>query len=631
MKNLVLSLVFIVTALLAGCSSSGKHLTSIQVTPATPSVAAGLTQQFKATGTYSDNSTQDLTTTAAWTSLNTSVATIAAGGLAATKAAGSATITATQSGITGTAALTVTAPNLVSIAVTPANATIPVGVLRQFTATGTFTDGSTQDLTTTATWSSTTSSVASIAAGGLATARTIGNTTITATSGSISGNTALTVAVASLVSVQIPDGDVTIANNTSHQFSAIGIYNDGSLRALTALVTWSSTQTGVVTLSTLGRARAVSPGSTTITATLNSISASVTLNVTNATATTITVSPSTRTIEPLTRQVFTAIGTFSDSSTQIINQDVTWASSATGVATISNTSGSIGAATGVSAGTTNISAALEGVTGSVPLNVSSATLTSITLTPSTAVMALGSTLALHATGNFSDGTHQSIDTVVAWTSSATNVATVNSIGLVTGVANGPVSITAQLGGVGRTANLTVEDLTAVTIAPASASFAADTSTTRFTAVGTLADSSTQDLTGSVLWTSSNPSSVTISIVSGSKGVAVGLAAGTSIITAELSGLVGTAQLTVTNATLSSITITPANPNIALGASQQFIATGTFSDSTTQNLSAQVGWSSSDINVALVDSFGSASTAGTGTTTISAALHGVTGTTVLTVH
>lgn len=629
MKKILLSAIFVVSGLLAGCSS-GKRLTSIQVTPASPSVVAGLTQQFMATGTYSDHSTQDLTATVNWTSSSTSVATIAAGGLATSKAAGSSTISASQSGVTGTAKLTVTAPNLVSIAVTPGNATIPLGVLQQFTATGTYTDGSTQDLTATATWSSTTSSVASIAATGLATARTIGNTTITATSGAISGNTSLTVAAASLVSLQIPSGDVTIALNTSHQFSAVGVYNDGSRRSVTSLATWSSSQTGVATITTVGHAKAVSSGSTTITASLNSMSVSVTLNVTNATVTVITVAPSDRAIAPSTQQSFTAIGTFSDASTQNITADATWSSSLPAVATVSNTPGSLGVASALSAGTTNISAALEGISGAAPLNVSAVTLTSITLTPATATLALGSTLALNAVGNFSDGTHQNIDVVATWTSSATNIATVNSQGTVTGVADGTVTITAQLGAVSSSASLTVEDLTSVTIVPASASFAALTSM-QLAAIGTLADGSTQDLTGSVVWTSSNAEAVTLSVVSGSKGLAAGLAAGNSTVTAEFSGQVGTSQLTVTGATLSSIAVTPSNPDIALGTTQQFQATGTFSDATTQNITGQVAWSSTDINVALIDNFGVASTVSTGTTTIGATLNGVNGTTVLTVH
>src|SRR5207237_7208037 len=64
---------------------------------------------------------------------------------------------------------------------------------QQFTATGTYTDSTTQNITATVNWSSTNASAASIDASGLATAKTAGGTTITASSGSITGNTSLTV------------------------------------------------------------------------------------------------------------------------------------------------------------------------------------------------------------------------------------------------------------------------------------------------------------------------------------------------------------------------------------------------------------------------------------------------------
>jgi len=85
---------------------------SIAVTPANPSVATGTTQQFVATGTYSDNTTQNLTTAVTWGSSNTGIATISnAGGskgLAAGVAAGTTTITAASGSVSGTATLTVT-------------------------------------------------------------------------------------------------------------------------------------------------------------------------------------------------------------------------------------------------------------------------------------------------------------------------------------------------------------------------------------------------------------------------------------------------------------------------------------------------------------------------------------------
>jgi hypothetical protein len=91
--------------------ATSATLTSIAVTPANPSIQAGATQQFTATGTYSDNSTANVTSQVTWASSSTAVATISSTGLATGVAAGTTTISAVQSGITGTTILTVqTAP-----------------------------------------------------------------------------------------------------------------------------------------------------------------------------------------------------------------------------------------------------------------------------------------------------------------------------------------------------------------------------------------------------------------------------------------------------------------------------------------------------------------------------------------
>jgi hypothetical protein len=91
-----------------------------------------------------------------------------------------------------------------------------------------------------------------------------------------------------------------------------------------------------------------------------------------------------------------------------------------------------------------------------------------------------------------------------------------------------------------------------------------------------------------------------------------------------------ATLTVTTSTLQSIAVTPANPTISKGLTQQFTATGTFSDNSTQNLTGQVTWASATTSVATITSGGLATGVATGTSTISAKLNGVTGSTVLTV-
>ena len=274
--------------------------------------------------------------------------------------------------------------------------------------------------------------------------------------------------------------------------------------------------------------------------------------------------------------------------------------------------------------------------GSVPLTVSAAALTSIALTPATASMAESSAnytsnLSLQAVGNFNNGTTQHIETVASWSSSAPSVATVSSIGIVTaGVSTGSVTITCQLGGVSATASLTVEAFAAITITPATGAVASGTAIS-LAATGTLTDGTTQNLTNSVLWTSSNPLLATMSNVSGSFGQAEGVAPGPVTITAAFSGIVGVASLTVSDATLNSIAIKPLNPSIALGAHQQFTAMGTFSDGSTEPLTGQVAWTSSEIGVALINATGAISTTGTGTSTIGASLNGIGNMTVLTVN
>ena len=165
----------------------------IAVTPEDASVAAGLTQQFTATGTYSDASSTDITNLASWASSDPMTATIDAAGLAAAVAEGSTTITATLGTISDSTTLTATAPELVAIAVTPEDASATAGLTRQFTATGTYTDDSTDDITNLVAWASSDPTRATIDATGLARAFAGGTTTITATLGTISGHAILTI------------------------------------------------------------------------------------------------------------------------------------------------------------------------------------------------------------------------------------------------------------------------------------------------------------------------------------------------------------------------------------------------------------------------------------------------------
>jgi hypothetical protein len=118
-------------------------LVSIAVLPSNPILASGLKQQFAATGTYSDGSTQNVTSSVTWTSSNTAVTTINATGLATGVAVGSTTIQAASGLLSNSTGLTVIPALLTSITVTPANSSLATNGTLQFTATGVYSDGST--------------------------------------------------------------------------------------------------------------------------------------------------------------------------------------------------------------------------------------------------------------------------------------------------------------------------------------------------------------------------------------------------------------------------------------------------------------------------------------------------------
>jgi hypothetical protein len=268
-------------------SSSGNPtptVTAIAVTPSMDTLAPGATQQYAAIATFSDGSTNYVTSAVTWTSSATAVATINKAGLATGVASGATTLKAAVDGISGTATLTITpaAASLSSISVTPATASLAAGASQQFTATGNYSDGSTANLTSSVTWTSSDPSVSTINAAGLATGIAAGSATITATLNSVTGTASLTVtaAVATLTSIAVTPANPTFTAGTTQQFTATATYSDGSTANVTTTATWASSNTSAATIDTSGLATGVTAGSTTITATLNSVTGSTAATVT---------------------------------------------------------------------------------------------------------------------------------------------------------------------------------------------------------------------------------------------------------------------------------------------------------------------------------------------------------------
>jgi uncharacterized protein YjdB/N-acetylneuraminic acid mutarotase len=255
-------------------------LVSILVTPNTPSIPLGLTQQFTATGTFSDTSTADLTRSASWTSGTPAVATVnSSSGLANVLKVGSTVITATSGSISGTTTLIVTAAALESIAITPNPITVGAGLSQQLTATGTYSDGTTQNVTTAANWTSDAPSVATVGPStGLATGVSMGSATISATVGSVAATAPLSVVT--LVSIAITPDPAKVALGSTQQLTATGTFSDGSTQSVTSAANWTSDASSVASVgSSTGLVTGVSAGSATISAAIGSITSTTPLSV----------------------------------------------------------------------------------------------------------------------------------------------------------------------------------------------------------------------------------------------------------------------------------------------------------------------------------------------------------------
>jgi trimeric autotransporter adhesin len=615
----------------ASATVTALTLQSIFVTPGSASVATGQTQAFAANGLFSDGSTSDITNSVTWSSSATNFATIDLTGLATGASAGSATITATSGAANGSATLTVTAAVLTSVDISPDDETIPTGGQLPLTLTGSYSDNTTQNVTN-ATWSSSDPTLASVdPVSGIVTgiANSNGNTvTITASYGGMTDTTTVTVTSAVPESLQLTPDTASIAAGTTQQYSVNQIYSDGSVQPVTSGLSWILSSPATASIDADGLASGIAPGQTTVTVSYRSMTTSASLSVTSAELTAIVVTPLTNTVGVNGNVQFTATGVFSDNSTEDLTSQVAWSSSVASYALISDT----GVATGLSNGTTTITASYGGLSGSATLNVMTATLVAINISPANPIVPPHSKIQLTAIGVYSDGSQMPLPRVY-WRTNSARYAMISWTGLLRTkrTSSKPVVVYAWLNGIVGQTNVTVSSMTitSLQITPTTPTIAVGT-TQQFSLIGTFSDGTTTvDLTPSARWLTSNWHNAVIF----RSGVAIGVTPGSVSISGMYRGMTSpNATLTVSNATIQSIGITPASQTVILGSPQQFAATGLFSDGSSQDITQVSRWTSTVPTVAIVNWWsGLAYSASHGQTTINATFRGVTGSTTLDVH
>jgi len=469
-----------------------------------------------------------------WSSSNTGVATVNHTGLVSGISVGEAIITATTRDGNRRATSRITVGSRVTgVTLTPTTI--------RFSATGTL--APTQQLIarvipsdahdTRIEWSSSNNAVATVDTNGLVTRRTTSVGTAVITVRTVDGNHTATavVTVANLVTgvTLAPATPAPITVGATQQLTATVAPPNATDRS----VVWSSTNTSVATVSETGLIRGVGAGTATIRVTTldggHTASVNVTVNVIPVTG--VTLTPGTATIGVNATQQLTAAVVPANAT----NRSVTWSSSDTSIASVSDT----GLVAGLRAGSATITVRTSdgGRTATGIITVNFIPVTGVTLLPANVAMNAGTMLQLNAAILPVNASNRSL----LWSSSNTSVAVVNENGMVAAIGQGNARITVTTVDGARTAaseiSVIAVPVRAVALAPSSANISAGTSQ-QLTATIEPAGANKN-----VTWSSSNTSVATVN----TEGLVTGIRAGTATITVRTAdgGRTATSIITVT--------------------------------------------------------------------------------------
>ena len=384
-----------------------------------------------------------------WTSLTPAVATVSTTGVVTALSNGTSVIRATVDGIAGQATLTVSPTPVATVSVSLAAGSVFVGQTTQ--ASAELRGAASQLLSGRAiAWSSSNTAAATVSASGVVTAVAPGTSTITATAEDKSGSAVVTVSLVPVDSVHVTLADSSVTVGATVQGSAVLRSAVGAV--LTGrTVAWSSSDVAVATVNASGLVTAVSAGTVNITASAEGKSDGVTLTVSPAPVASVSVS-----LDPTSIQVggtSTATATTRAANNVVLTgRSITWSSSDQAVATV-NTSGIV---TGVSAGSATITATSEGVPGTAQITVTEVVVPvdSVEVTLADSSITAGQQVLATAITRAAGGAPLTGRDVV-WSSSDTNIATVDATGLVTSLTTGTVTITATSEGKSDGAELVI--------------------------------------------------------------------------------------------------------------------------------------------------------------------------------
>ena len=423
-------------------------LQKIYLSPQRSTAFLYLPLPFHAWGYYSDGSLHDISRDVDWMSSNAMVADInTSRGIATGYTPGTTTISATLDGVTSTTPLTISSATIRTIQVATqageTNATSPLFGTERLQAIAYFSDGHWQDITRMALWESSDPTIGSIDGAGVVQTHQIGNVRISATYGTVTGNsTTLRVGKAMLMRIVILPPHETVPTDTSMTLRAKGVYRDGSVRDISRDVHWTSNDIDIATIDPqTGQLRGISQGKAEITAALKWVKGTQSIQVEAKTLEALLLfsegGGTEKTLPIGTSGSFHVMARYSDGEMREVTDQVSFLYDNTIMDRLTP-----GRFRAIGQGTGSLRAYYQGITSNdVTVTVTGASLQHIEIQPTGSTLYWGEKKEFIALGTFSDGSVRRIGHDLVWQSSDPLVATVRPGERVRGTGSGLIELT----------------------------------------------------------------------------------------------------------------------------------------------------------------------------------------------
>ncbi|WP_372654237.1 Ig-like domain-containing protein [Halobacteriovorax sp.] len=444
------------------------NLTGIELSVSSLELPSEGQAQLIVTATYDNGQSLDVTDSAIYSMDDSTVASVDDSvdfGMITANSTGTTNLNINYSGFTKILPIETTTTVITGLQVTPIIGSRAKGASQQFYATGNLDNGETIDLSSSVTWSSSNSEVLSISDEGLANLVNSGNVSVTANYGGFSNSVSYSVTEKLISSLDLTLSSESISTGVSAQATCIANYNDGSSEDVSDSVTFSvdNSELGIISNSqtTKGKITPISEGTLSIIAELSGVSVSKSLTITTASLISIAVETNESLISSGVNAYFRAIGTYDDDSIVEITDSVIWSISNSEYGSISNSTQDRGLFNNIFNGTSTssltITASIDSIDGALDVLLAPGTISSISISPQSAVMNTSQNIDFSAFANFSDGARVEITDIVTWESSDTSLTMVsNSLvdkGRVSSLAEGVVNITANYNGLSSSSSV----------------------------------------------------------------------------------------------------------------------------------------------------------------------------------